>query len=167
MKSLSQSVLLVLLLTGCNQQKLEPRDYAFFIAGERAIAGAYTLQSVTDGRPGVTQSVNVGKEPLCTLDVLTNHTFAIANLPIPGSSKTVSVTGSWSVAVYRAFDSRDYKVSFSGVTNIFKVYFPDADFTNGGTNPVALSIWWKDMQGPPLDYQFRQGQTTAPSPPPR
>ena len=166
MKSPSQLVLLALLLTGCNQQKLKPQDYAFFVAGERAIAGSYTLRSVTDKRPGVTQNVNVGKEPLCILDVLTNHTFAIANLPIPGSSKTVSVTGSWSVGVYYFLDGRDYKVSFSGVTNIFKVYFPDPDFTNGGTNPVALSIWWKDLQGPPLAYLFRQGQNTAPSPPP-
>ena len=155
MKSLSQFLLLAVLFTGCRQQTLDPQDVPYLAAGERAIVGSYTLDRL-----------NVGKEPVCTLDVLTNHTFAISNLPVAGSSKTISVTGSWSLAVYHVFDARRYSVSFAGVTNIVKVSFPNADLPEG-TKPTALSVWWVEGQGQPVDYLFRQVQNTTPLPPPR
>jgi len=60
MKNLSQFLLLAVLFTGCRQQTPDPPDVSFLAAGERAIVGSYTLDSL-----------NAGKELVCTLDVLT------------------------------------------------------------------------------------------------
>jgi hypothetical protein len=148
MKSLLPSVFLAVLTTACSQQKPDPRDAEFLAAGEQAIVGSYTLQSP-----------KVGKELLCTLDVSTNHTFVISNLPVAGASKTV--TGSWSLQVYHVFGDRRYTVSFAGVTNIVKARFPNADLPEG-TTPTQLSVWWVEGQGQPVDYLFSQIQNITP-----
>lgn len=153
MKKLLSFVLLPVLLSACGPQKPDPQDVAFLAAGEQAIIGSYALHST-----------NLSQERVCTLAVLTNHTFAISNLPIAGFSRTISATGSWSLDVYRVFNAQRYKVSFTGVTNIIRVGFPNADLPEG-TKPTALSIWYVEGQGPPLDYLFRQVQPT-PEPPP-
>jgi hypothetical protein len=155
MKNLPQYMLLAALFSGCNQQNLDPRDITFLAAGEQAIVGSYTL----DG-------LNGGKERVCTLEVLTNHTFVISNLPPAGSSTAISVTGTWSLRVYHVVDAPRYRVSFAGVTNIVNVRFPNADLPDG-TTPTALSVWWAERQGQPVDYRFRQFQNGAPLQPRR
>ncbi len=152
MKHFSQFAVFVVLCTGCRP---DPQDVPFLAIGEEAIVGSYTLDSL-----------NADKKLVCTLDVLTNHTFAVSNLPVPGSSRAVSITGAWSMAVYHVFDARRYRVSFTGVTNIVRVGFPNADLPEG-TKPTALSVWWVDQQGQPSDYLFRQIQKSAASPQPR
>ncbi len=155
MKGLWQFVLLTVVLTGCNQQKPDPQDVTFLAAGERAIVGSYRLDRV-----------NVATERTCTLDVYTNHTFAISNLPLTDSCTNISVMGSWSLDVYRVVDSRRYRVSFAGVTNIVNVRFPNADLPDG-TTPTALSVWWAERQGQPVDYRFNQVQNGPPLQPSR
>lgn len=152
MKSLLQFVLLAVLFTGCKQRKLDPRDVAYFAWGEQAIVGSYILDAP-----------NAGQGLVCTLDVSTNHTFAISNLLMAGSSKPISVTGSWAMTVYRVFDARGFAVSFAGVTNIIKARFPNGE-TPEGTTPTQLSVWWVERQGPPTDLRFKQVQKSDPLP---
>ena len=154
MKAMAQFVLLAMLFTGCKQQKPDPRDVAFLAAGEQAIVGSYTLDNS-----------KLGKETVCTLNVLSNHTFAISNLPAAGSSNVISVSGRWSLTVYHALgvrDARRYRVSFAGVTNIVNVRFPNADLPEG-TNPTSLDVWWEEREGQPVSYLFRQTQIAVPT----
>ncbi|MBN8248459.1 MAG: hypothetical protein J0L84_13585, partial [Verrucomicrobia bacterium] len=89
---------LAVLAAGCGRPKVSPQDLQLLAAGERAIVGTYNLQRASPGRP--TQ---------CTLHVSTNFTFAISNLPFAGPMNATSVTGTWSLSLYRVFGAARYR----------------------------------------------------------
>ena len=50
----------------------------------------------------------------CSLQFLTDHTFAISNLPAADFSSNILITGSWSLSVYHVFETYGYRISMKG-----------------------------------------------------
>lgn len=136
MNYIAPIALLTILLAGCGKQDADP----LLPVGEQAIVGVYELDNVLLG-PGrlvrlhpvdpmfegsgdtLEQAAKSGLftpaqvatlQDDCTMQIAADHTFTITNLPAADWSKTISITGSWSLNVYHVFETYGYRISMKG-----------------------------------------------------
>jgi hypothetical protein len=153
-------------------------------AGEQALVGSYKLDHVLlapgklvvlpNGNPmfegmGDTpeqaaakglvnaKQVAVLQRQDCTMTILADHSFVITNLPAADLSQTASVIGTWSIQVYRVFETYGYRIALNrsgskGVALSAKFFNADKP------NPPILDIFYGD--GKKDSVMFRFANTT-------
>ena len=93
----------------------------------------------------------------CTMTVLPDHSFVVTNLPSPNLSQTASVTGTWSIQVYGAFQTYGYRIALR--CGDFKGPALHAKFFNADKpNPPIVDIFYGD--GKKDSVMFRFANTT-------
>jgi hypothetical protein len=142
-------------------------DSALLATGERALIGTYHLDNVllAAGKlvmldPGNSMFPGMGETPQqavekrmltqkqsatlqsthCSMDILTNHTFIISNLPTADLTQVTSVSGTWSLTVYHAFDAYGYRIHLvdqHAKKELLRVRFYNAD----KPNPAVLEVF--------------------------
>jgi hypothetical protein len=174
--------LLTILVPGCGRQNSDP----LLAAGEQAIVGVYKLDNVLLG-PGrlvrlhpvdpmfegigdtLEQAVHKGlftpaqvatlQQEDCSLQFLTNHTFAVSNLPAADFSSSILITGSWSLSVYHVFETYGYRISMKGEP---KGGLALAKFINSDKpEPPVIEILYQE--GEIGQVTFRFARTNRPS----
>jgi hypothetical protein len=174
----------LVLLTAPSGTSLAGSPDPLLAAGEQALVGSYKLDHVLlapgklvllpNGNPmfegmGDTpeqaaakglvnaKQVAVLQRQDCTMTVLPDHCFVITNLPSPNLSQTASVTGTWSIQVYGAFQTYGYRIAlkcgdFKGPALHAKFFSADKP------NPPIVDIYYGD--GKKDSVMFRFANTT-------
>ena len=176
---LAALVLVTVGSTKCSGGSPDP----LLVSGEQALVGSYKLDHVllapgklvtlsnshsmfagmgdTPAQAAQKGLVNAAQETLlqsqsCAMTVLADHSFVITNLPSADLTHTFPVKGTWSMEVYKVFDTFGYRISlkclgYKGPAIHAKFFSADKP------DPPILEIYYGDGMKDPV--RFRVAKT--------
>lgn len=111
-----------------------------------------TLEQASRKRLLNAQQLAVLQRADCTMTLLADHSFWITNLPSADLSRTVSLRGTWSMAVYHVFERQGYRIQVKCESKDppVQIKFFNAD----QPNPPILQIFYSNGTEDKVMFRF-------------